>query len=315
MHKRLSAIGIVLLLLAGCASQRQELGPVCCTPFMAVDEAGFSFTSVDGAVLPGRMWQPVVRPKAVILALHGFGDYSRVFDQVGPWWAQEGIATYALDQRGFGKAPGYGLWPGADTMAVDANAMLSVIRDKHPDTPVWLLGMSMGGAVALHAAARADAKADGLVLVAPAVLRKKDLPLHYRIALWIAANVFPGWQPSGSNVNRQPTDNIPLLREMARDPLIYKRARLDTVAGLIDLMDRAMTDAGSPDLPPVLLLNGAKDELVEPAYTASLQMMLVNHPDLVSKTYKEGWHMLLRDLQRMKVWQDIRDHILVRAGQ
>ena len=50
--------------------------------------------------------------RAVILALHGFNDYSNAFEGPGEVWAGHGIATYAYDQRGFGAAPERGLWPG-----------------------------------------------------------------------------------------------------------------------------------------------------------------------------------------------------------
>src|SRR5262249_47536372 len=43
--------------------------------------------------------------RAVILALHGFNDYSHAFAMPGPLWAEQGIATYAYDQRGFGGTP------------------------------------------------------------------------------------------------------------------------------------------------------------------------------------------------------------------
>ena len=56
----------------------------------------------------------------MILALHGFNDYSNAFDAPAKLWAKQGIATYAYDQRGFGGAPGRGLWPGSEALATDA---------------------------------------------------------------------------------------------------------------------------------------------------------------------------------------------------
>ena len=59
----------------------------------------------DGATLPLKSWLPDGKPKAVILALHGFNDYSNAFKDSGEEWAKHGIATFAYDQRGFGAAP------------------------------------------------------------------------------------------------------------------------------------------------------------------------------------------------------------------
>ena len=49
---------------------------------------------------------PTSGVKAVILALHGFNDYSNAFAMPARLWAERGIASYAYDQRGFGGAPG-----------------------------------------------------------------------------------------------------------------------------------------------------------------------------------------------------------------
>src|SRR3546814_13687678 len=58
-------------------------------------------------------------PAAIILALHGFNDYSRSFEAPAAYWADRGIATYAYDQRGFGQTPHRGLWPGAARLIAD----------------------------------------------------------------------------------------------------------------------------------------------------------------------------------------------------
>ena len=82
------------------------------------DGAGLAaLYAADGQVLPLRKWLPDGAVKAVILALHGFNDYSNAFEGPGEVWAHRGIATYAYDQRGFGGAPGRGLWPGRAALA------------------------------------------------------------------------------------------------------------------------------------------------------------------------------------------------------
>src|SRR5260370_42715343 len=71
------------------------------------------FIADDGARLPLRRWLPRGGVKAVILALHGFGDYGHAFEMPAQAWAEHGNATYAFAQRGFGRAPGSGFGAGA----------------------------------------------------------------------------------------------------------------------------------------------------------------------------------------------------------
>jgi hypothetical protein len=76
--------------------------------------------ATDGAALPLRRWLPPGEPAAVVLALHGFNDYSNAFAIPARLWAERGIATYAYDQRGFGNAPGRGRWLGTRRLVADA---------------------------------------------------------------------------------------------------------------------------------------------------------------------------------------------------
>ena len=112
--------------------------------------------TADGRRLPLRRWL-ATGEVAVVLALHGFNDYGAAFAKAGAWWAERGITTYAFDQRGFGAAPEPGIWPGAELLAGDARAALALVKARHLGKPVYLLGNSMGAAVALTALRGQDA--------------------------------------------------------------------------------------------------------------------------------------------------------------
>ena len=65
------------------------------------------YVAADGTALPLAVWPAAggEPPTAVILGLHGFGDYRDAFEEPAKIWAAAGITTYAYDQRGFGKSP------------------------------------------------------------------------------------------------------------------------------------------------------------------------------------------------------------------
>src|SRR5207253_9780392 len=107
-----------------------------------------------GTRLPLRNWDAEGgSPRAVIVAAHGMSDYSNAFDMPGKVWAKLGITTLAYDQRGFGLSPNPGIWAGAETMRADLNDALMAARARYPGVPVFALGESKGGAVALTALA------------------------------------------------------------------------------------------------------------------------------------------------------------------
>lgn len=286
-------------------------------PHPALTEA--AFTTTDDKLLPARRWLPQdgAPPRAVVLALHGFNDYSKAFDAPAKEWAKDGIATYAYDQRGFGGAPGRTLWPGSAALATDAVTAATLLRAKYPHTPLYLLGESMGGAVAVLAATGATgippAAVDGVILSGPAVWTRESMQFLPRLALWAGVRMFPGWVLTGESLHILASDNIPMLIALGKDPMVIKGARIDTIYGLVDLMDRTIEAA--PQLTaPLLMMYGAHDAVIpaDPvrAFIAALPPQDAAHDRFAY--YQNGYHMLLRDLEGKKVADDVASWILDR---
>ena len=263
----------------------------------------------DGALLGLQSWQ-AEDPRAIILALHGMNDHSNTFALPAPWWAEEaGLTTYALDQRGFGRSPVFGRWVGTDTLVADLRSAIAAIRDRHPDTPLYVLGHSMGAAVIMTAQARGDLGADGLILAAPGVWGGRAMPFPYRLSLNIAASFAPGKTATGERAGRQATDNIPILREMFADPLVIKETRLDAALGVVRVMGEAYNNADKVE-GDILLLLGEKDEIIPIKAMEKTAGRLNGGVDI--RRYENGWHLLFRDLQGEVVWRDVAEWITAR---
>lgn len=300
----LMAVGLA----SGCTATFQPMGPSLAEPRMAGTAAETAFVTRDGFTLPLRIW-PAGRgasPRAVVLALHGFNDYSNCFTDAGAYFAARGITTYAYDQRGFGATRDAGIWAGAETLRADLKTAIGLVRAIHPGVPLYLMGESMGGAVVLSALASADAPAvTGTILVAPAVWGLETMDFLPRAALWLSYNTLPGWvvhPPSGLGI--KPSDNIEMLRALGRDPLAIKGARVDALWGLTELMGQAYTAA--PRLKgPALVLYGAHEQVLPAAPVESVMGTFTGKQGLRVAVYPNGYHMLLRDLQREVVMADI----------
>jgi len=305
---------LALLALSACAPDFAPPLDGGVTPIVAED----AIVARDGIRLPLRRWeaQGVPQPRAVIVALHGMSDYSNAFDMPAKLWARLGITTLAYDQRGFGLSPNPGIWAGADTMRSDLNDAVAAARARYPGVPVYALGESMGGAVVLTAfASTHPPAADGIILVAPAVWSRGDMPLTYRAALFLGAHLVPGMilsnNAAGKVVTIIPSDNVELLRALGRDPLFQKKTRTDTLFGLVNLMDEARTAPLSiKTTPPILLLYGANDQIIPAQPTQAVIAAL--GPKATVKRYEHGYHMLLRDLEGESVQKDVAEWIFAR---
>jgi alpha-beta hydrolase superfamily lysophospholipase len=268
-------------------------------------------TMPDGYRLPVSVWQSRGEPQAIVIALHGFNDYRNAFAGVGDYLAAHGVTTYAYDQRGFGETAQRGIWPGSDTLQADAVTMLRLVCREHPGLPVYLLGESMGGAVLMSLLQEtSQACLAGVVLVAPAVWGWQTMPLLQQAALWLAVHTFPDQTLTGEGLDITPSDNVEMLRALARDPLVIKETRIDAIFGLTNLMEAAFL-AGVPASPPVLLLYGEHDEII-PANSLCDLLDIGSGPGnggWQMALYPDGYHMLTRDLQAATVLEDVETWI------
>ncbi|KAK4706149.1 acylglycerol lipase, partial [Phenoliferia sp. Uapishka_3] len=116
-----------------------------------------------------KTWTPseVVGVKASVLFVHGFAEHIDRYNHVFDKFAEEGIAVFSFDGRGFGqtgaksKTPGRTAWP---LQLADISFFLKHASTLHPSVPLYLCGHSMGGGLSLAFATRSP-PSPGLELI------------------------------------------------------------------------------------------------------------------------------------------------------
>ncbi|HEY3887756.1 MAG TPA: alpha/beta fold hydrolase [Caulobacteraceae bacterium] len=303
-------LALAALSLAACAPVVQQAWtpPAAFTgPRLEAD----AFVSFDGARLAMQQWTPADdKPWAVIIGVHGMNDYANAFHLAGAYWAKDGIATLAYDQRGFGRSPERGVWGGDKLMTEDLRTLVALARQRYPGAIVVVAGESMGGSVAIEAFASArPPAADRLVLISPGVWGWSTQPLPYSTALWLVAHVDGPMvidPPDFLTDKIHASDNIDELRAMGRDPLELWGARADALYGLVAMMDRASHAVGRVQV-PVIYLAGAHDEIIP--VRSHLDAAKRLRPAARSAFYPNGWHLLIVDRQAQSVYRDIESFI------
>jgi len=296
-----------MLVLGSCSAVTLPPGPPEPAPVQQE-----SFVAPDGFVLPMREWLPPdtrepkgAEPWAVVLALHGFNDSRDAWEIPGPDFAKAGIAVFAPDQRGFGATATRGHWPGTPTLVRDAADIALQLHRRYPHAKLFMMGESMGAAVLMVLAASHPAlPVDGWVLVAPAVWGRAEMNVFLRSSLWLAATFAPGLALTGNEVplKIRASDNRAALIRLTRDPLTLHRTRMDTLRGLVDLMDAAL--AAAPRMPAhTLFLYGGHDDLVPPKATTATWEALPG--DARTLFFPDGYHLLLRDEDRAQPINDV----------
>jgi alpha-beta hydrolase superfamily lysophospholipase/tryptophan-rich sensory protein len=109
-------------------------------------------------------------PRAAVLLLHGFGEHAGRHAPTIAALTEHGIAVYAYDQRGHGHSPGRRALVSRFAESVDDSIdMRRRVTEAHPSLPLFLMGASMGGLMAIRSAQCDSAGLAGVVLVSPAL--------------------------------------------------------------------------------------------------------------------------------------------------
>ncbi|MFX0099410.1 MAG: alpha/beta hydrolase [Candidatus Hodarchaeota archaeon] len=108
-------------------------------------------------------------PKAVFQFLHGVTEHSGMFPHLVKALVDNGYAIYADDHRGHGKSGGTRIYIDyKDQYDEDEKIFNDIIKEKHPDLPVFLAGYSLGSFIAFNFARKWQHLLKGLVLVGTA---------------------------------------------------------------------------------------------------------------------------------------------------
>jgi alpha-beta hydrolase superfamily lysophospholipase len=305
-------IAFISLLTAYSLSSSQAFASDKTTPTNLLAPSLTHFKTQDGSTLEARVWNDS-KPQHIVLGVHGFNDYSKSFERLAQHLVTETQATvYAYDQRGFGDNPQPGVWPGSQELINNLRHIAAQLRERYPDLPLTVIGESMGGAVLLVAASESPGlSADQLILKAPAVWGAQSMPFYQRLSLYTMNLIAPEMSFTGrglSSLGIRPTDDPEVSRDLSRDPLVIKATRVSSLAGVTELMGRAQ---GQTNLPPqrILLLYGLRDRIIPPQPVCDWLTNLNSAASATLKAdvivYKEGWHMLTRQLSARETLEDI----------
>ncbi|MBX9669236.1 MAG: alpha/beta fold hydrolase [Candidatus Obscuribacterales bacterium] len=233
---------------------------------------------------PGWAWvDPGVPLNTVLVCIHGLGLHHRSYESFAKRIAPEGIATVSLDVRGFGTylaSKGQDALNIADCVA-DMKMVLSIIRRDNPDVPLFLLGESMGGAIALRVGAESPELIDGVICSVPSGSRYKgtatalSVGLHYLSGKNKPINI-------GEQVIKQATTETALRESWSSDPSARLKLTPKELVHFNNFMDQNIDAAKKLCKLPVIFFQGDDDKLVKKTGTYDLfEALATNEKTLV----------------------------------
>jgi len=258
-----------------------------------------------GVELFWQGWLPAGDPRGVVLLCHGLGEHSGRYGNVVDALVPEGWAVYGVDHRGHGRSGGRRahLRRYADWLA-DYDAFRRAVAARHLGLPVFLLGHSMGGQIALAYALDHQADLAGLVLSAPA-LANSTVPKAAVRALRMIGKVAPTLRPAGIDASKISKDPA-VYADYEADPLVHHGhptlGLSSALVGQFELLPERARDLRLP----VLMQHGELDAIVDPTGFRRLEAAC-GSPDLTVHWYEGLWHEIYNEPERAAPLGDLRD--------
>jgi alpha-beta hydrolase superfamily lysophospholipase len=271
-------------------------------------------TMPDGTAIHLRDW-PVpagVEPRGSLLLVHGLGEHSGRYAHVAERLGALGLHMRGYDHRGHGRSGGArGALPRPDALLDDLREVFGDLA-AGAAAPPFLLGHSMGGAIAARAATGGWVRPRGLILCSPGL--RLSPSLAQRGALSLGRRVVPDRAfPSRLPAAKLSHD----AREVAAyraDGLNHDRITPRLYDFMVDAGERARHDAAQLTVPTLLLVAGA-DAIVDPRGARELSAALP--PGVGTLHWYDGlYHELFneREPDRTLVLDDLAAWLEERLG-
>ena len=263
-----------------------------------------TFQGANGWKLYYQSWHPPVVAKAVLVIVHGHGGHSGIFTRMINYLLERNYAVYIFDLRGNGRSPGQrGYINNWAEFREDLTAFLELVTAENPDLPLFLIGQSLGGTIALDYVLHQSNSIKGLILMSPA--------LGLGIASWklLLAQILSAILPhfaldAGIDISACSRD-AKVIAAAEQDSLRHSQGTARLTTELLKTIDWIKADATELKIPLLILHGGADRVTLAESSKAFFESLTLTDREI--REYPDCRHELHHDLNYLKVLADIAD--------
>jgi alpha-beta hydrolase superfamily lysophospholipase len=265
-----------------------------------------TFSGAGGLDLYYQHWHPGGEIKGVLALVHGLGGHSGSYKNIVEHLLLNEYAVYGCDLRGHGRSSGQRGY--INTWAEfrdDLQTFLNLIQQQQPGSPIFLLGHSLGGVIALDYTLRHiqdQSKLSGVIAFAPSI-GKVGVPLTRVVLGKLLSQVWPRFSLNiGLDISAGSRDPK-ILDYYVQDKLRHTRATARLSTEFFTTVDWIHAHAGEWQI-PLLILHGSADRIALPA-GSEIFYQNVTYPDKLRIEYPGGYHDLHCDINYLEVITDL----------
>lgn len=295
----------------------------------------FVESAYDGLKISVLEVIPAEKPKAVVLLAHGLCGCKERFLPFMEFLAMNGIACVANDHRGHGGSilceedRGYTYQGGAKALVMDMETVADYITEHYQETPITLLGHSMGS-LAARAFLKHNENRLNRVIICGSPSPNPMAPIGRAILNIMSKRENGKQRPeilqkfTSTSYNRKfkhegyqawTCSDADIRKQFANDPRCNFTITVDLAKTLMDLFKEAYSTKGwsvkRPEL-PIIFMSGEEDPCMislKEFEQATKHIAHCGYNNIQKRTYPKMRHEILNEKEKQMVWNDILDFI------
>ena len=211
-----------------------------------------------------KEWMPEQKPKAAIVLVHGLGEHCRRYEALAAFLNSKDIAICSMDLPGHGQSKGRrGHIDSFDEFHDAVLALLNRSKHKLPNTPLFLLGHSLGGLIASHFLLKHQDEFSGALLSGAAIQSPQEPPAWQVSIIKGIAKCFPKAKMLALDASKISRDQS-VVDAYFNDPLVgHEKLSAQFLVSMNHAMSEVKDQANDISL-PLFIMHGTADVMTSP---------------------------------------------------
>ena len=268
-------------------------------------------TAPDGLRLYLRRTE-AANARGEILISHGFGEHCGRYGALTDHLVSHNYSVTAYDHRGHGLSDGLpGHVESFNEYDDDLTKVVTVLRSRTDARPIFLIGHSMGGLVALRHLETKSGVVSGAIISAPLIEVAVAVPAHKLMIARVGARMSPRFRLDNeinpANLSRDPE----VGRLYAADPLVNRKVSAKWFSEASRAMHEVAERANQINT-PLLVMHGTEDRLASVDATRRL-FERIGAPDKELIIYPGFYHELFNEPEKQEIFSRVTEWLSRRS--